>query len=453
LAQRHTASVVGTDISGGPFRAVSTSTHRRRRWPPSIRVKTPIPGPRSLALSSEAVSVARPVRPTSTVFIERGRGALVEDVDGNILVDMTAGLGCLLVGHSDPRVVQAVRQQAGRFTHTDFSVLAYESYVRLAERIGRRCGGAREVAFFNSGAEAVENAVKVARYATGRPGIVCFDGAFHGRTNLALSLTAREEPYKHGFGPFSPDVYRLPYPGLDGSSLAGFEAAAAPVFGTKAIAAAIVEPMLGEGGFVVPPPAFLGRLQELCRGHGALLITDEIQTGYGRTGRFLAGSHFGIDPDLIVLGKAIAAGLPLSAVVGRPEIMELLPPGTLGGTYVGNPVACAAGLAVLETIEESNLIERAVGVGERLQTFWRAAAADSQAIVAVRGLGSMVGVGFASRKVLSELMSFALSNGVLAVSCGARGDVLRHLVPLVITDQQLEDTLDVFRNGLGKLAP
>ena len=419
-------------------------------WPPSIRIQTEVPGPRSLALSAAAAAVARPVRPARSVFIERGLGALVEDADGNVLVDMTGGLGCLIVGHSHPRITAAITDQAHRFLHTDFTVLAYESYVQLCGELSERCGGGRHVALFNSGAEAVENAVKIARYVTGRPGIVCFEGAFHGRTHMALSLTGREDPYKRGFGPFSPYIHRLPYPGLNGATMSDLEAATSTLESHE-IAAAIVEPVLGEGGFVVPPGDFLPALEAFCRRHGALLIVDEIQSGYGRTGKFLASAHYGIDPDVILLGKSIAAGLPLSAVVARPDITEQLPPGSLGGTYVGNPVSCVAALTVLGVIDAEKLLERAAEIGSKLQSFWRGAAGGHDAIAEVRGLGTMVGVRFEYRAALGDFMDEALRNGVLTVYAGAGKDVLRHLVPLVITDRQLEDTLGVFEAALAKI--
>src|SRR5579883_2727440 len=320
---------------------------------PSIHLATSIPGPRSKELAARAQSsVAHPVAPAGeTPFIARGQGAVVEDVDGNRLLDFIGGLGCLMVGHAHPAVVEAVTAQAGRFLHTDYAVVPYEAYQTLAEEIAARSGGGRKVAFFNSGAEAVENAVKVARAATGRPGIVCFEGAFHGRTNLALALTHREVPYKRGFGPFVPEIYRLPYPGFSGATMASFEEAATATFGQHQIAAAIVEPELGEGGYAVPPPEFLPALQRIAHTHGALLIADEIQAGYGRAGAFLASSLSGVAPDLITLGKPIAAGLPLSAVVGARELMDPLEFSALGGTYPGNPVALAAGLAVLQVVD------------------------------------------------------------------------------------------------------
>jgi len=252
----------------------------------SIKLVTDVPGPRSLELAAAAPhSVGRPVAPDpASIFIAGGEGAVLEDVDGNRFLDLTGGLGCLALGHAHPAVVRAITSQAERFTHTDYSVVPYDSYHRLAEAISAHCGGSRKVAFFNSGAEAVENAVKVARAVTGRPGIVCFEGAFHGRTNLTMALTHREVPYKKGFGPFAPEIYRLPYPAFEGATMATFEEAAAGVFHDHPIAAAVVEPELGEGGFVVPPPEFLPALRRITERAGALLVSDEIQSGYGRTG-------------------------------------------------------------------------------------------------------------------------------------------------------------------------
>ncbi|MGH9267691.1 MAG: aspartate aminotransferase family protein, partial [Acidimicrobiales bacterium] len=418
----------------------------------SINIVTEIPGPRSRALAARASgSVARPVRPADDIFIAAGQGVVVTDVDGNRYLDSTGGLGCLVVGHAHPRVVDAVRAQAARYLHTDFSVVAYEGYLGLAERISEACGGNWRVALFNSGAEAVENAVKVARYVTGRPGILCFEGAFHGRTHMTLSLTAQEIPYKKGFGPFSPDVYRVPYPGLSGSTLEDFERSAEATFSLFPIAAAIVEPVLGEGGFVIPPPEFLPRLLEMCRKAGALLIVDEIQSGCGRTGAFLACQHSfraGTRPDLVVLAKSLAAGLPLSALVGDPEIMDVPAPQSLGGTYVGNPVCCAAGLAVLEAIEEERLLERARRIGEVLSEGWRRLARQSGLVREVRGLGAMVGVEFPGGRALAAFLAEARRRGVLAASAGGYRSVLRHLLPLVATDGQVEEVLAVFEATL-----
>jgi 4-aminobutyrate aminotransferase/(S)-3-amino-2-methylpropionate transaminase len=413
----------------------------------SIRVVSGVPGPRSAALAIRAqASVGRSVAPgPAEVFIARGHGAVVEDVDGNALLDFTGGLGCLAVGHAHPAVVSAIQQAAALFVHTDYSVVAYESYGTLAAGLAQRCGGGSKVAFFNSGAEAVENAVKIARAVTGRPGMVCFQGAFHGRTSLAMALTDREVPYKAGFGPFPPEIYRLPYPGFAGATMATFTAAAEQVFSQRAIAAAIVEPELGEGGYVVPPPGFLPELERIAHAHGALLIVDEIQSGYGRTGAFLASELAGVRPDLVVLGKSIAAGLPLSAVVGDAEVMDQLDPGRLGGTYPGNPLALAAGMAVLEVIDHEGLLGSARHIGGRLRRGWEAIAAAVPGLVTdIRGLGCMVGVEFASRDALAALRAAALQRGLLTVTAGAEARVLRHLMPLVTTDEQLDEAFAVF---------
>jgi 4-aminobutyrate aminotransferase len=413
----------------------------------SIHLATAVPGPRSRQLAEGAqASVARPVLPGGDLpFIARGEGAVVEDVDGNRLLDFVGGLGCLMVGHAHPAVVDAVVAAAGRFLHTDYAALPYEAYQSLATSLAGRCGVDRKVAFFNSGAEAVENAVKVARATTGRPGIVCFEGAFHGRTNLALALTHREVPYKRGFGPFVPEIHRLPYPGFGGAKMADFEQAAAALFGEQRIAAAIVEPELGEGGYVVPHADFLPALERLVHGHEALLIVDEIQSGYGRAGTFLASEQSGIRPDLVVLGKAIASGLPLSAVAGDAALMDALEPGALGGTYPGNPVALAAATAVLDVVDRQDLCARARVIGDRLTAFWQRLGAESPGLISdVRGLGSMIGVEFADRGALGRLRAAALARGVLTVTAGAEARVLRHLMPLVITYDQLEEALGVF---------
>jgi 4-aminobutyrate aminotransferase len=412
----------------------------------SIHLVTDIPGPGSRKLAADAaLSVAGPVSPEGEIFIASGRGSVIEDVDGNHLLDMVSGLGCLAAGHSHPRVVEAVRSQAERFLHTDYNVVAYELYQQLAERIAAACGGDRRVAFFNSGAEAVENSVKVARAVTGRPGILCFEGAFHGRTHFAMSLTHREHPYKAGFGPFSPDVHRVPYPGLDYSTMEDFGNAATELLKGGGIAAAIVEPILGEGGVIVPPDDFLPTLGDLCRSHGALLIIDEIQTGYGRTGRFLASQHGDADPDLILLGKSIASGLPLSAVAGDHRLLDKLDLHALGGTYVGNPVACAAGLAVLDVMEAEHLMDRAESIGDRLQEAWRTMAASDPRIRGVRGRGAMVGVSFRKADEANAVVAAAASRGVLVTTAGLRGNVVRHLPPLVLTDDELEEAVAALR--------
>ncbi|TMK86605.1 MAG: aspartate aminotransferase family protein, partial [Actinobacteria bacterium] len=380
----------------------------------AIDMATTIPGPRSAAiLERKSRVVCDPLDIHVPAVIHHGAGARITDVDGNTMLDFSGGLGCQLVGYSHPKVVEAVQRQAARVSHTDFSVIPYEPYVELAERLvaltGMRDG---KVALFNAGAEAVENAVKFARAATGRPAILCFEGGFHGRTLLAMSLTSRHKPYKQGFGPFAPEIYRLPYaypyrsahPEEVGRiALEAIERAFVTVVDPKSVAAAVVEPIQGEGGFVVPTPDFLQGLARLCRDHGILLIADEVQTGCGRTGRFLASEHFGFEPDIVVLAKALAAGYPLSAVVARREIMDAPGPSAIGGTYVGNPVACAAANAVLQVIEEEGLLDRAEQVGKTLRARWEQVAQEVPQIGEVRGVGAMVGVEFVKDRETKQL--------------------------------------------------
>jgi len=433
---------------------------------PTIELVTEIPGPRSrdVVARKERV-VCDPLDLHVPAVIDHATGAAFTDVDGNTFLDFSGGLGCHLVGYSHPKVVEAVRRQAERFSHTDFSVIPYEPYVELAERLVSLTGGGdRKVALFNAGAEAIENAVKFARAATGRPALVCFEGGFHGRTLLTMTLTSRYRPYKSGFGPFAPEVYRLPFPypyrsadpeSAGRAALEAIERAFATTVDPSSVAAAIVEPIQGEGGFIVPTPEFLSGLAGICRRHGILVVADEIQSGCGRTGRFLASEHFDFQPDMVVLAKALASGYPLSAVVGPKEVMDAPGPSAIGGTYVGNPVACAAANAVLEVIEEEGLLDRAETVGKELRSRWEDVSRDVPEIGEVRGVGAMVGVEFVKDRetrepngpYLSALMREAMSRGVVTVSCGADHNVLRHLVPLVITDDQLEEGLDVLADA------
>ncbi len=432
----------------------------------AIHMVTHIPGPRSRAvLERKARVVCDPLDIHVPAVIDRGEGARITDLDGNTMLDFSGGLGCHLVGYSHPRVVEAVRRQAARFSHTDFSVIPYEVYVELAERLVALTGmhGAK-VALFNAGAEAVENAVKFARAATGRPALLCFEGAFHGRTLLTMTLTSRYKPYKSGFGPFAPEVYRLPYPYPYRSAhpdeagqlaLQAIDRALQTMIDPNSVAAAVVEPVQGEGGFVVPTPDFLRGLGELCRRHGILVISDEVQSGCGRTGRFLASEHFGFEPEIVVLAKALADGYPLSAVIAGKEIMDAPGASAIGGTYVGNPVACAAANAVLQVIEEEGLVQRAEQIGKSLRARWDEVAQDVRQIGEVRGVGAMVGVEFVKDRqtkqpdeaFVSALIGQAIKNGVVAVSCGPYHNVVRHLMPLVITDEELDEGLDVLADA------
>jgi 4-aminobutyrate aminotransferase/(S)-3-amino-2-methylpropionate transaminase len=427
---------------------------------------TELPGPRSRAvIARKQHVVADPFHLHVNAVIDRGDGATVTDVDGNVMLDLSSGLGCMLVGHSHPRVVEAVTRQAARFSHTDFSVVPYEVYVELAERLVAKVGGERKVALFNAGAEAIENAVKFAKAYTGRQAILCFEGAFHGRTLLTMTLTSRHQPYKRGFGPFAPEVYRIPFsypyrssnPERSGRlAIDVMKRAFTTVVDPEAVAAVIFEPVQGEGGYVVPAPEFLPGVQALCREHGILTIADEIQSGYGRTGRFLASEWFGLDPDIVVLAKAMAGGYPLSAVVGRAEIMDAPGPSAIGGTYVGNPVACAAANAVLDVIDDEGLIERAELIGKTIRTRWEDIARHVPEVGEVRGLGSMIGVEFvrdrATREpdgdLLSRLMHETQRRGLITVGCGLYHNVLRHMAPLVITDEQLDEALDVLADSV-----
>ena len=440
-----------------------TDPHRMTDPPHAVRR----PGPRAEELLRRTRAVVPPALDLLTpVFVVRAEGARLWDADGHVYLDLSGGVGCLNVGHSHPKVIAAITEQAQRFTHTDFTVAPYEAYVAVAERLVALAPGAgpKRAALFNSGAEAVENAVKVARAATGRPALIAFEGAFHGRTYLALSLTSRVDPYKRRLGPFMPEVYRAPYPDPYRTPSADptayvmdhLERMLVAQVAPDAVAAVIVEPVLGEGGFVVPPPDFLPALRALCDRHGILLIVDEIQTGFGRTGRMFAVEHSGVAPDLLVVGKSLAAGMPLSAVVGRADVFDQVPPGTLGGTYVGNPVACAAALAVLEVIEEERLVERARLLGAVLEARLAAWAARYPLVGEARGLGAMRAVELvrdrATRTPAPEataaVLRQALAGGVLALRAGLYGNVIRFLMPLVIAEEDLQRALDILEEAL-----
>ncbi|MDQ4081908.1 MAG: 4-aminobutyrate--2-oxoglutarate transaminase [Actinomycetota bacterium] len=430
----------------------------------SIRRQTDVPGPlsRQILERKERV-VAEPLSVYLPLVIAEGNGATLSDVDGNTFIDFTGGIGCLAVGHSHPRVVQAVQEQAARFTHTDFTIVPYENYVELAERL---CGlaptrGQARAAFFNSGAEALENAIKFARAYTGRPAVVAFDGGFHGRTLLALSLTSKTHPYKAGLGPFAPEVYRVsfadPYRGPDAvTALAELERAFKTRVAPEEVAAIVLEPVQGESGFVVPPSEFVRGVRELADAYGIVLVADEVQTGFGRTGRFFAIEHFEVEPDLVTVAKAVAAGLPLSGVVGRAEIMDAPGDSAIGGTYVGNPVAIAAAHAVLDVIVEERLVARAEEIGAAIRERMEAWRERFQAIGDVRGLGAMLALELvrdrASKEPAPELatavVEAAAARGLLLLKAGVHGNCLRVLVPLVIRDGELEEALDVWEEAL-----
>ncbi len=410
----------------------------------------------------------------TSIFIARAEGAVLEDVDGNRFIDFAGGLGCLNVGHRASAVVEAVRAQLDRFLHACFHVSPYESYVRLAERLNSLAPGdfPKKTLLVNSGAEAVENAVKIARCYTRRPGMICFEDAFHGRTLLTLSLTSKTRPYKDGFGPFVGEVYRIPYaycfrcayglhyPSCDLFCAHHLEDTFKRVVPAESVAAVVVEPVLGEGGFVVPPREFFPILQEICRRHGILFIVDEVQTGFGRTGTIFASERYGIAPDLLVSAKSIADGFPLAAVTGRAEIMDTAEVGGLGGTFGGNPVACEAGLAVLETLERDQLLARSRWLGDHFgerAVLWQK---NWSLVGEVRGLGAMQALELVrsretrepAEEETREILRYCHAHGLIVLSAGTYGNVIRLLVPLVVTDEQFDEGLDVLEAALQSVA-
>ena len=426
---------------------------------------TEIPGPRSQewhARRTEAVSAA--IGSTLPIYAVAAGGGVIVDADGNSLIDLGSGIAVASVGNSNPRVVQAVARQLAQFTHTCFTVSPYDSYVEVAEALNRLTPGdhTKRTALFNSGAEAVENAVKLARHYTKKQAIVAFDHAYHGRTNLTLELTAKSQPYKNGFGPFAPGVYRAPlsYPLRDGG-LDGREAAKRAIsviekqVGAENLAALLIEPIQGEGGFIVPAEGFLPALVEWARANDVLFIADEIQTGFGRTGKMFASEHEGIVPDLIVAAKGIAGGLPLSAVTGRAEIMDAPQVGGLGGTYGGNPLACVSALAAIEAYEQDGLVDRAVRLGEQMRSQLQELVNSDPRVAEVRGRGAMIAIelvhaatGEPDPALTSRVARFAHAAGVVLLTCGTYGNVVRFLPPLTIPDGLLAEGLQVVADAL-----
>jgi 4-aminobutyrate aminotransferase / (S)-3-amino-2-methylpropionate transaminase / 5-aminovalerate transaminase len=429
----------------------------------SIQRKTEIPGPNSKAiLERHERVIAEPLSIYLRLVIAEGRGALLTDVDGNTFLDFTGGIGCLAVGHSHPRVVEAAQEQTARFTHTDYTIVPYENYVALAERLCEAAPISGEVraGFFNSGAEAVENAIKFARSYTRRPAVIAFDGAFHGRTLMAMSLTSKTHPYKAGLGPFAPEVYRVsyadPYRGPETeTAVAELERAFKTRVAAEEVAAIIVEPVQGESGFVVPPKEFLQAVRRIADEHGIVLIVDEVQTGFGRTGTMFAIEQFGIEPDLMTIAKSVAAGLPLSGVVGRADIMDAPSDSAIGGTYVGNPVCIAAAHAVLDVIEEEGLVERANEIGEAVRGRMEGWRDRFSCVGDVRGLGAMLAVEIVSDReakapdadLATAIVEEAASRGLLLLKAGLYGNCIRVLVPLVVTDEQLTEALGAWEEA------
>jgi 4-aminobutyrate aminotransferase/(S)-3-amino-2-methylpropionate transaminase len=419
-------------------------------------------------------AVARGVSHATPIFAARAEGAILEDVDGNRFLDFAGGIGVVNAGHRAPRVVAAIREQLDAFIHTCFSVAPYEKYIALAEKLNSLVPGAfaKKSVLVNSGAEAIENAVKIARAYTRRPAIICFEDAFHGRTMLTMSLTSKTHPYKAGFEPFATDVYRIPYaycyrcsyslqyPSCNVFCAQHLEDTFKRVVASEAVAAVVVEPVLGEGGFVAPPREFFAILQETCKRHGILFIADEVQSGFGRTGTMFASEYYGITPDILVSAKSIAAGMPLAAVTGRAEVMDAPALGGLGGTYGGNPLACAAALAAIETLERENLPERAEKLGQRFDARARDWKKRWPLIGDVRGLGAMRALELVrsrdtrepAKEEADEVLRHCREHGLILLSAGSYGNVLRLLVPLVITEDQFDEGLDVLESSLATVA-
>jgi len=429
-----------------------------------IDLRTEIPGPRSREiLERERRAVARPLIVHAPIVAAEARGATITDVDGNTFVDFVGGVGVANVGHNHPRVVEAIVEQSERFLHTDFTVVAYEGYVTLAERLGALVPIAGETrgAFFNAGAEAVENAVKLARLHTGRHGVIAFDGAFHGRTLLALTMTSRTHPYKKGLGPFAPEVYRAPFPssyrGPDAASaLASLERMFTTHVPAEDVAAIVFEPQQGEGGFIPAPPEFVSGLRRICDERGIVLVADEVQTGFGRTGRMFAMEHFDVEVDLLIVAKSIAGGLPLSGVVGRASIMDSPHAGAIGGTFIGNPVALAAAAAVLDVFEEEALVERAGLVGGVIRARMLEWQRRWPRIGDVRGLGAMLAIELVrdpesktpAPELAGAVVDEALQRGLILWKAGVFGNCIRVLCPLTIADAELGEGLAAWEETL-----
>jgi 4-aminobutyrate aminotransferase/(S)-3-amino-2-methylpropionate transaminase len=438
-----------------------------------IRLITELPGPQSRALMARRVqAVPRGVYASTPLYVRHAEGAMLEDVDGNRLIDMGGGIGCANVGHRHPGVVAALRAQIDAFLHVCFQVTGYESYVALAEKLNELTPGsfAKKTFFVNSGAEAVENAVKIARAFTGRPAVLSVEDGFHGRTMLGMSLTSKTHPYKEGFGPFMPDVYRIPF-GVpaharlsqrgamsEGQVAEMMDQTFRRVVAAESIAAVVVEPILGEGGFVVPPAGFLPALAKICRERGIVFVADEVQTGFGRTGELFACTHFGIEPDLLITAKSLGGGLPLAAITGRAEIMDAPGPGGLGGTFGGNPASCAAALAVIEAFADGQLLARGRWLGEQFQERARAWQRQHSFIGDVRGVGAMQAMEFVDSKGMpwaaaaKKLTQHCLHHGVLLLNAGTYDNIIRLLMPLTITDAQYSEALQVLEAGLSAVA-
>ena len=430
----------------------------------AIDLRTEIPGPISRDLLARGqAAVAKPLQVYLPIFAAEARNATITDVDGNSFVDFAGGVGVCNVGHCHPRVVEAIQEQAARFVHTDFTVVPYGVYVELAERLGELVplSGSTRAAFFNSGAEAVENAIKIAKLATGRPAVMAFEGGFHGRTMLAMTMTSKVHPYKTGMGPFAPEVYRAPFPNAyrgpsAAEALGSIERMFESQVSASHVAAIVFEPQLGEGGFVAATPEFVEGLRAICDREGIVLIADEVQTGFGRTGRMFAMEHFDVEADILVVAKSIAAGLPLSGVIGKAPVMDAPHAGALGGTYVGNPVAIAGALAVLDVFADEELVARANLIGDAIRARMLSWQERWAQIGDVRGLGAMLALELVVDPVTKEpgpelalaIIDAALRRGLILLKAGMAGNCIRVLCPLTIEDQVLDEALAVWEQAL-----
>ena len=429
----------------------------------TVDLRTELPGPKSREILARKERVVADAKSLLAPFvIDHGHGCVITDVDGNTFLDWSGGIGCLNVGHTNAAVSEALHKQIDRFLHTDFTVVPYEAYVELAERLVAvtPIAGAKKAAFFNSGAEAVENAVKFARHATGRSAVIAFEGAFHGRTLMAMSLTSKQHPYKAGMGPFAPEVYRAPFPnpyrweGDDpaGEALAALRRMLVTHVAAEDVAAIVFEPVQGEGGFVVPPAEWVRGLRELADEYGIVLVADEVQSGFGRTGKLFAVEHFGVEPDLITIAKSLGAGVPISGVLGRAEIMDAAPDSSIGGTFVGSPLGCVAGIAVLDEIQSRGLLRRGAEIGDRIRARFDEWAARFDNIGDVRGLGPMLAIEFVTDRasktpapeIATAVHEYAVQSGLLLLKAGIHGNCVRVLVALVASDDEISEALDIF---------
>jgi 4-aminobutyrate aminotransferase/(S)-3-amino-2-methylpropionate transaminase len=440
----------------------------------TIQLRTPIPGSKSKALAARrAQAVPRGLSHGTPIYVAKAEGACLEDVDGNRYIDFAGGIGCLNVGHRREAIVRSVREQLDRFMHTCVQVTPYEGYIRLAERMNEVTPGKfpKKTLFLNSGAEAIENAVKIARAYTRRPAIIAFEDAFHGRTMMTLALTSKTHPYKAGFAPFPGDVYRIPfaycyrcsyslkYPSCDLYCARHLEDTFKRVVANEEVAAVIAEPVLGEGGFIAPPPDYFKVLVDLCHKYGVLFIADEVQSGFGRTGAMFASERYGIEPDIVVTAKSLGGGLPLAAVTGRAEIMDAPAPGGLGGTFAGNPLSCAAALAVLDLFEHEDLLRRANELGDQFQRRARDWQRRWPLVGDVRGLGGMQAIELVRSQETKEpateetkqITQYCYEHGLITITAGTYSNVIRVLVPFIATKEQIDEGLDVLESALANV--